>query len=271
MTTPPPHDFLRRWTRRINATLRRALPVSAPIADAMRYAVFSGGKRFRPLLCLAACRAVGGSVRQALDPACAIELIHSYSLVHDDLPAMDDATTRRGRPTCHRRYGEATAILAGDALLTRAFEWLARDGTPNALAIIRALGHACGTMGLVGGQALDLQALDRRRPSSAAFLTDVARRKTGALITASVVTGALAGGGSHRELATLRQFGQDLGLAFQLLDDARDGDGVARVVGHSAAKQEARRLLDRAERRLEPFGGRAQALQALTAWLWRIA
>ncbi|MBI3331254.1 MAG: polyprenyl synthetase family protein, partial [Candidatus Omnitrophica bacterium] len=136
----------------INQALERALPKAAVppqvIHEGMRYCVLSGGKRFRPLLCLAACEAVGSPLRRALAVACALECIHTYSLVHDDLPAMDNADQRRGQPTCHRKFGEGNAILVGDALLTLAFDLLSRDGTPNSLAIIRMLGRSCGTVGL---------------------------------------------------------------------------------------------------------------------------
>jgi geranylgeranyl pyrophosphate synthase len=167
-TRVSPKSRLDRLSGLIEAELDRVLPAggrgaSARIAEAMRYCVLSGGKRFRPLLCLGGAEAVGGQARRALKAACAIELIHTYSLVHDDLPAMDDAAMRRGRPSCHRKFGEGNAILAGDALLTLAFELLGRNGTPNALGIVQTLGRGCGTTGLIGGQALDLRAAKDRR------------------------------------------------------------------------------------------------------------
>ena len=230
--------------------------------DAMRYAVFPGGKRFRPLLCLGACEAVTGDPEPALIAACAVELIHAYSLVHDDLPAMDNAEERRGKPSCHRRFGEANAILAGDALLTRAFEWLSLHDTVNALAILRTLGQASGASGLIGGQVLDLT-----RTDGASQLERIARQKTAALMTASVVAGALAGDASPDALRHLRRFGERMGLAFQLVDDLHDRDGMARVMDPTAVRQRADRLLALAKQELRPFGARAWVLHALAEWL----
>ena len=233
----------------------------------MRYCVFSGGKRFRPLLCLGACKAVRGEPAEALGAACALELIHTYSLVHDDLPAMDNADERRGRPSCHRRFGEATAILVGDALLTLAFDVVSRNGTPQALAILRILGRACGTTGLIGGQVLDLQCGVRHAECGVATLEQIAKRKTGALITASVLCGGLAGGADERRLAALQRYGRGIGLAFQLLDDVRDGEALALAMGPERAREKARRLMVTAIGVLRPFGPRAEALRALAGWL----
>ena len=282
---------IEQLARVVDAALARVLPErvrgAGSVPEAMRYCVLSSGKRFRPLLCLGGCEAVGSPARRALRAACAIELLHTYSLVHDDLPAMDDAAMRRGRPSCHRQFGEGNAILVGDALLTLAFELLGRDGTPNSLRIIRTLGRSCGTAGLIGGQALDLDALrgpcpprrlgsakpsgaeDRRwaRPATAAALREVARRKTAALISASVVAGGLAGGANARQRARLERYGQDLGLAFQLIDDVHDGDGLARTLGADAAAREARRLIGRSLETLRPFGPGAETLRELAAML----
>jgi len=257
--------------RLVNNALERILPSAqqAPtvIHDAMRYCVFSGGKRFRPLLSLAACEAVGASARRALPVACAVELIHSYSLVHDDLPAMDNADERRGQPSCHRKYGEGNAILVGDALLTLAFECLSRNGTPNALAIIRTIGLASGTTGLIGGQVLDLQAISQPRTATERTLLGIAEQKTAALITASVMSGALAGGASAAQLRPLRRYGQDVGLAFQLIDDLHDREGLAQAMGTDAAQTQADRLIVRAVKLLSPFGKRAGTLRYLALWL----
>jgi len=255
----------------VNEALQRILPnaqqAPAVIHDAMRYCVFSGGKRFRPLLALGACETVGVSPRRALPVACAVELIHSYSLVHDDLPAMDNADERRGIPSCHRKYGEGNAILVGDALLTLAFELLSRNGTPHALAIIRTIGLASGTAGLIGGQVLDLQAISQPRTATERTLLGIAEQKTAALITASVVAGALAGGASAAQLKPLKRYGQDVGLAFQLIDDLHDREGLAQVMGADAAKSQADRLIARAVKILEPFGKRAGTLRDLASWL----
>ncbi len=273
MTTPAPRR--ERFSRLIEQALARALPrattVPRTVHAAMRYCVLSGGKRFRPLLCLGACEAVGAPVRQALPVAVAIELIHTYSLVHDDLPAMDNATLRRGSPTCHQQFGEGTAILVGDALLTRAFQWLGRNGIPNAQAVFRTLSRACGTDGLIGGQALDLRCKVQGVRCKVQALEEVARRKTAALITASVVTGALAAGASAGQRARLTRYGRAIGLAFQLVDDVQDGDGLATVLGPAAVQAQAQRLIAQAVKTLAPFGARAQTLQQLADQLLHAA
>ena len=274
-TRPPKSRRLDRLTRLVDEALTRVLPTSSlvpqVIHEAMRYCVFSGGKRFRPLLCLGACEAVGTPLRQALPAACAVELIHTYSLVHDDLPAMDNADERRGQPTCHRKFGEGNAILVGDALLTLAFELLGRNGTSNALEVIRTVSHSCGTLGLIGGQVLDLQAISQPRTATERTLRTVAERKTAALITASVMAGALTGGGSASQLRRLRRYGQDIGLAFQLVDDVHDQEGLAQAMGSDVARAEAQRLIRHATKTLEPFGKRAEVLRQLSAWLAAIS
>jgi len=237
----------------------------------MRYCVCSGGKRFRPLLVVGGCEAVGTPGRSALSVACAIELLHTYSLVHDDLPAMDNADQRRGQPTCHRKFGEGNAILVGDALLTLAFEWLSRDGAPNALAIIRTISQACGTTGLIGGQVLDLQAISQPRAAGERTWRDIARRKTAALISASVVAGALAGGAKPDQAKRLQGYGEGIGIAFQLIDDLHDQEGLAQALGTDATRAEAERLITKAVETLRPFGKRAEFLRALAAWLWTTA
>lgn len=275
---PPPH--LARLSHLIERALDRALPPRsqspAIIHEAMRYCVMGSGKRFRPLLCLAACEAVGARAAGALPAACAIELIHTYSLVHDDLPAMDNAALRRGKPSCHRRFGEGHAILIGDALLTYAVELLSRQGRGDRLAVIRTISRACGTAGLIGGQALDLQCGARppRHGSGRGSaecgvgqLTAIARQKTGALITASVEAGGLAGGATSKQLQRLRKYGHNMGLAFQLIDDVHDQDGLARAMGMGPALRQAHRAIDGAVCCLEPFGTRADGLRDLALWL----
>ena len=265
------HQHTDALSRVVERALAHALPPSSrtpqALHEAMRYCVLSGGKRFRPLLCLGACEAVGVRARRALPVACAIELIHTYSLVHDDLPAMDDAEERRGQPSCHRRFDEGTAVLAGDALLTLAFALLARNGTPNTLAIIRTLGEACGTTGLIGGQALDLAALRHPAPAGEGALREIARRKTAALITGSVVSGGLAGDAGAPALAALRRYGQGIGLAFQLIDDLHDRDGLAAALGPGGLRREADRAIAGAVRALDRFGDRAKTLRALASRL----
>lgn len=270
-TKHPKTRRLDQLTRMVAEALERLLPPATNpphvVHEAMRYCVFTGGKRFRPLLCLASCEAVGAPVRQALSVACALELIHTYSLVHDDLPAMDNADQRRGQPTCHRKFGEGNAILVGDALLTLAFELLGRNGTPNALAIVRVIGQACGTTGLIGGQILDLQMISQPRSATETALKDIAQRKTGALITASVIAGGLAGGGTASRLKALQRYGQQVGLAFQLIDDVHDQEGLAHAMGVDAAQAEAQRLIRRAIEFVEPLGVKADGLRQLAAWL----
>ena len=270
-SAPAKTPKLTALARVVNDALERLLPSAqqppAVIHDAMRYCVFSGGKRFRPLLSLGACEAVGAPARRALPVACAVELIHSYSLVHDDLPAMDNADERRGIPSCHRKYGEGNAILVGDALLTLAFELLSRNGMPNALAIIQTIGLASGTTGLIGGQVLDLQAISQPRTATEKTLLGIAEQKTAALITASVMAGALAGGASAAQLKSLKRYGQDVGLAFQLIDDLHDREGLAQAMGTDAAQAQADRLIARAVKALEPFGKRAATLRHVASWL----
>ena len=270
-TAQPSSRRLDRLAAMVDRALERVLPRTNVrpriIHEAMRYCVFSGGKRFRPLLCLGACDAIGARVRKALPVACAIELIHTYSLVHDDLPAMDNAKERRGKPTCHRKFGEGNAILVGDALLTMAFDCLSRDGTPNVLAIMRTIGQACGTSGLIGGQVLDLQVLKGVLDSKAKALEDIARRKTAALITASVVAGGLAGCGSRVQLDRLAHYGRRIGLAFQLIDDVHDQDGLSRACGVELTRSKAKRLIADADNAIELFGSRAGLLHELASWL----
>lgn len=270
-TNRPKTHRLEQLTALVNTTLQRVLPKAAAspqvIHEAMRYCVFSGGKRFRPLVCLGACEAVGAPVRRALPVACALELIHTYSLVHDDLPAMDNADERRGQPTCHRKFGEGNAILVGDALLTLAFELLGRNGTPNSLAVIRTVAHSCGTVGLIGGQILDLQVISQAHGSTERALRDIAQRKTAALITASVVAGGLAGGATGATLKPLQRYGQGIGVAFQLIDDVHDREGLAQALGADKARAEAHRLIARAVDTLAPFGKRAEVLRQLATWL----
>ena len=267
----PKTKRLERLVSQVDQTLARLLPAAAQspsvVHEAMRYCVFSGGKRFRPLVCLGGCEAVGAPARQALSTACAIELIHRHSLVDADRPAMATADARRGKPSCHRQFGEGNAILVGDALLTLAFEILSRNGMPNAMAISRTIGRACGTVGLIGGQVLDLQIISQPRGSTERALTEIAQRKTAALITASVVAGALAGGGSASSVKRLARYGQGIGLAFQLLDDVHDQEGLAQALGMEAARAQAHRLITRAVVHLEPFGRRADTLRELAMWL----
>lgn len=209
-------------------------PGSSRVGDAMRYSVGAGGKRLRPILALATAETLGAGEESVITVACSLELIHTYSLIHDDLPAMDNSDLRRGQPACHIAFGESTAILAGDALLTLAFEQVATWGLKNetatqAVIITRELARAAGIYGMIGGQELDLAAegMSLTLPE----IERIAALKTGALITASVCCGALAACPSAEELAVLKRFAQKAGLAFQIVDDLLDREGNAGEVG----------------------------------------
>ena len=241
--TPP--DFIAHCRTLIDQALTRrlaALQQPHTLSEAMRYSVLGGGKRVRPALCMAAAMALGERPEAALVPACAVELIHAYSLVHDDLPAMDDDDLRRGRPTTHIAFDEATAILAGDALQTLAFQWLAEaDGftADVRLTMIRELASASGQAGMVGGQAIDLASVGKR--IDLATLETMHRLKTGALIEASVRLGALTSARvTDAELGQLARYAQALGLAFQVQDDLLDIEGDTATLGKTQGADMAR-------------------------------
>lgn len=270
---------------------RRLPPTEQSPADlhrAMRYAVLGGGKRLRPLLVYAAAHALGEDGPQLDAAACAVELIHAYSLVHDDLPAMDDDALRRGRPTCHIMFGEAMAILAGDALQALAFEILADDtsrqaDTATGMAMLRTLGRACGAEGMAGGQALDLAAVGH--PLTLDELEHMHACKTGALIRASVQMGALAAGADGAALQALDRYAHAVGLAFQVRDDILDVEGESAVIGKTAGKDAAAakptfpsiigldasrtrlaELADTALAAIAPLGARATLLEELALY-----
>jgi geranylgeranyl diphosphate synthase type II len=278
----------------VNRALEAYLPaVRGPafrVVQAMQYSLFAGGKRLRPILCLAAAEAVGGDPGEALPVACALEMIHTYSLIHDDLPAMDDDDLRRGQPTCHKKFDEATAILAGDGLLTEAFHTLAA-GAPNyagreaaLMEVITLLAAAAGYQGMVGGQMLDLLAEGRK--VTLKELETIHRLKTGALLTASLKSGALIGGGTRVQVALLTSYGEKFGLAFQVTDDLLDVEGEAAEMGKApgmdekrqkatypallgldAAKEWARHLVAAAVAELEPLGEKATPLAEIARYL----
>ncbi len=246
---------LQTYLTEVNTLVERALDRWLPgqkvnpgiIHQAMRYSIFAGGKRLRPVLAIAASESVGGTQGKALPAACAMELIHTYSLIHDDLPAMDDDDFRRGRPSNHKVYGEAVAILAGDALLTYAFELLVRESLnlgsePGVVAVlVQELAQAAGTAGMIGGQVLDLQAEGRK--VDLAGLEEIHHRKTGALLKAAVRLGAIAAGAAQEQLADITAYAEALGLAFQIKDDLLDVEGdslkLGKPVGSDVAKNKS--------------------------------
>jgi geranylgeranyl diphosphate synthase, type II len=257
------------------------------LAESVRYSLLAPGKRIRPCLCLMACRACGGEVKQALPAAAAIEMIHCYSLIHDDLPAMDDDDLRRGRPTNHVRFGEATAILAGDGLLTRAFEIIARDVRPADVAAgcIVDLASAAGVEGMVGGQQADLDA-ESAEQTTLEQLEAIHRRKTGRLLQAALTMGGRIAGADPQTLRNLRIYGESVGLAFQIADDLLDvvgnvqrmGKGVQKdadhgkltypsLLGLEESRRRASALIDRACDAVSGFGERGTPLRALARFL----
>lgn len=236
------------------------------IHKAMQYATFTGGKRFRPVLALSVCEACGGKPQDAILAALAIELIHTYSLIHDDLPALDNDDLRRGKPTCHKKFGEANAILAGDALLTLAFEWISGiKPSDRAVRILREVAMAAGTHGMIGGQVADLEAPARKK--SLAEHDFISRYKTGALIRVSAVTGAMAAGATPSQLRAMTRYGECLGLAFQVVDDILDKDGYCKVMNVATATRKAVRLIEQAKKEAQSLGRRAEALIFLSDFL----
>jgi len=266
-----PRGYLVDGAALVDAGLDAALPAaSAPperLHAAMRHQVFPGGKRLRPGLAFAAAEAVGAAPEEALPLAVAVELVHTWSLVHDDLPCMDDDDERRGRPTVHVAFDEATAVLAGDALLALAFEVvLASEGNlARRVAAARELAHAAGAGALVGGQVSDL-AFDPER-ADVALVESIHARKTAALIVAAIVGGATLGGATDQQTERLRAFGGRIGVAFQIADDLIDaGEGgcsLVTLVGEDAARARGEELLEQALADLAPLGSPADALRGL--------
>jgi geranylgeranyl diphosphate synthase, type II len=278
MESPPLFDlktYLQAKLQQVNDELVQSLPPSesSRIADAMRYSVMAGGKRLRPVLCLAAAEAVGGCSEVAIDTAVAIELIHTYSLIHDDLPAMDDDVLRRGKPTCHVAYGEATAILTGDALLTLAFQMLASQEAAadvpadRRLQIIHAVATAAGYEGMIGGQMTDIDSEGSRIGLSR--LEQLHLMKTGALIKAAVTTGGILGGGTSEQIRHLHKYAQNIGLAFQIIDDILNIEGDPALLGKAVGTDEEKKkstypaLLGLVESRKLAASRVKEALQAL--------
>jgi geranylgeranyl diphosphate synthase type II len=287
-------EYLKRRQRLVDEALERWVPgeqeFPPSVYQAMRYSLFAGGKRLRPILVLAAAEAVGGRIADALPLACSLELIHTYSLIHDDLPAMDDDDLRRGKPTSHKVFGEALAILAGDALLTEAFHLLTRpdlmrDVSPRRrLKAINQVARAAGSYGMVGGQVMDISSQGLEIEPH--LLEYIHTHKTGALIAASVCAGAIIGGAPPSRCKALNHYGEKLGLAFQVTDDLLDVQGEERNLGKAVGKDQAKGkatypglfgiadsrrkaevLVEEALGHLQPFDGRANPLREIAKFI----
>jgi geranylgeranyl diphosphate synthase type II len=285
-------ETLEQGQRITDAALDRLIPLETEhpvsIHKAMRHSVFAGGKRLRPVLCLEAGRMIAGSLPEGIEElGAALEMLHTYSLIHDDLPALDNDDLRRGRPTCHKAFGEAIAILAGDALQTRAYEVLSRLKCPaqERVQIIEEIARGTGTVeGMIGGQVVDLEA-EHTHPT-AEMLEYIHRSKTAALITASLVSGGLYAEAKDSEVGKLRAFGQSIGLAFQIVDDVLDVTQTSEQLGKTAGKdtasekatypalfgieasvKKADSLVNAAFAELASFGERAETLKELARFL----
>ncbi len=283
--------YLAERKETVEVALDQSIQVVFPetIYESMRYSLMAGGKRLRPILCLATCEMTGGTLEMAMPTACALEMIHTMSLVHDDLPAMDNDDYRRGKLTNHKIYGDAIAILAGDGLLAYAFEFTATQ-TPNVPAdrlvnVIARLGRAVGAAGLVGGQSVDLEC-EGKTDVSVETLDFIHRHKTAALLEASVVCGAVLAGATDDHIQRLTRYAQDIGLAFQIVDDILDITATQAELGKTAGKdlnaqkvtypslwgldesrRKAQALVDAAKHELLPFGSTAQPLIALADYI----
>lgn len=287
-------DYLTERKARIDqalgAYMAQAVDYPEPLQHAMQYSLMAGGKRLRPVLTLAGAAAAGGDETVVLPCACALEMIHTFSLIHDDLPAMDNDDLRRGRPTSHKVFGEALAILAGDGLLAEAFWWLAgpaladRVPTDRILAVLRDIAEATGARGMVGGQVLDIRA--EGEALTPAAVQELHRLKTGALIRVAVTSGAKLAGGDAETIAALRRYGEQIGLAFQIADDLLGVEGTAAelgkpvgsdaarrkatypaMVGAEAARKEMTRLTAAAVTALRGFDERAEPLRLLALYI----
>lgn len=282
-------NYLQSRQTLIEENLERFVPVLYPVRlyESMRYSLLAGGKRLRPVLCLAACELVGGTANMAMPTACALEMIHTMSLIHDDLPSMDNDDYRRGIPTNHKVYGEAMAILAGDALLAYAFQVIAQtEAVPaqRVLEVVRRLGLAASAMGLVGGQVVDIESEGKQ--ISLETLQYIHEHKTGALLEISVVSGALLGGASSQQVELLSSYAHKVGLAFQIIDDVLDITATDEQLGKTAGKDlaqakatypsfwgveasqaKAQQLIAEAKAILKPFGEKAVILEHLADFI----
>jgi len=290
--------YLKAYLSEKQAIVERALEAYFPepegpafeVVRAMKYSLFAGGKRLRPILCMAGAEAVGGNETDVLPVACALELIHTYSLIHDDLPVMDDDQLRRGKPTNHMVFGEAMALLAGDGLLTEAFhlmttsEILERMAPHGILKVIGLISRAAGYRGMVGGQAVDIQFEGKEADPS--LVDFIHTHKTGAMIEASVTSGAILGGGDEKHLEAISSYGQKIGHAFQVSDDILDIEGDSKAMGKTVGSDERRKkitypsvfglrrakeiqseLVDSAIESLEIFDYRAEPLREIARYI----
>ncbi|MBI1976916.1 MAG: polyprenyl synthetase family protein [Candidatus Omnitrophica bacterium] len=263
-------DYLKEKKQLVDQALDQYLPgedqYPQSIHRAMRYSVLGDGKRIRPILALASCEACGGKLEEILPVACGIEMIHAYSLIHDDLPALDNDDFRRDRPSCHKQFGEATAILAGDALLTLGMRLFGKPSDSEVCrAVLEVMAHGAGTDGMIGGQVIDLEVkpADRDQPT----LEYIHTRKTGALIAASVKAGAVVAGADDGSVEKLTRFGECIGLVFQIVDDILDNEDYAVLFGPAKARQEARHLTDKAKEQIAFLGERGEVLTEIADML----
>jgi geranylgeranyl diphosphate synthase, type II len=284
-------NYLRQQQILVEQALDQSIAIAKPekIYEAMRYSLLAGGKRLRPILCLATCDLMGGTEAMAMPTACALEMIHTMSLIHDDLPAMDNDDFRRGKPTNHKVYGDDIAILAGDGLLAYAFEYVATQtkhvAPENIIQVVASLGRTVGAAGLVGGQVLDLES-EGKSDITAETLSFIHTHKTGALLEASVVCGAILAKAEAKDIARLSQYAQNIGLAFQIIDDILDITATDEQLGKTAGKDlqaqkatypslwgleksrlKAQELVDNAIAQLAAYGVKAEPLRAVANYI----
>ena len=285
------NSYLKQQKILVEQALDSSIEIAKPakIYEAMRYSLLAGGKRLRPILCLATCDLAGGTIEMAMPTACALEMIHTMSLIHDDLPAMDNDDFRRGKPTNHKVYGDDIAILAGDGLLAYAFEYVAtqtHDVAPeNIIRVVACLGHTVGAAGLVGGQVLDLES-EGKSDITAETLSFIHTHKTGALLEASVVSGAILADAPQSDIDRLSRYARNIGLAFQIIDDILDITATDEQLGKTAGKDleaqkatypslwgldksrlKARELVDSAIAQLSIYGAKAEPLRAVANYI----
>ena len=285
------NNYLKQKKVLVEQALDRSIAITRPekIYEAMRYSLLAGGKRLRPILCLATCELIGGTVEMAMPTACALEMIHTMSLIHDDLPSMDNDDFRRGKLTNHKVYGDDIAILAGDGLLAYAFEYVATQTqnvkAENIIKVVACLGHTVGAAGLVGGQVLDLES-EGKPDITAETLSFIHTHKTGALLNASVVSGAILANAQKADIERLSNYAQNIGLAFQIIDDILDITATDEQLGKTAGKDleaqkatypslwgleesrfKAQELVNSAIAELSTYGAKAEPLRAVAKYI----